>query len=256
MPGVITMSSLGSRGRAGNALFQYAFLRGYAKTFSAEIQTPDWWGRNVFPVAAADPLIDRVLPKTVCDSVNPVMGRFVGKTDIDLFGYFQHQMFIDFYRRWQVREWFAIKPELYEYSPAERGIDPYSAKHMRRGDYERPPFNKLYCTVSDESYDKAIEEFNIPAPIMAIYDGCEVTFKHLDDLGVPWLHDFLILRDADHLLRANSSFSWWAGTLGTGKVFSPLVFNRVGPSTVEFVEGNWPNTAGIFHNQSDMHLKE
>jgi len=250
------MSSLGSRGRAGNAFFQYAFLRGYAKTFSCDIQTPQWWGRNVFPVAAADPLIDRVLPKTICDSVDPMMGRFVGKTDIDLFGYFQHQMFIDFYRRWQVREWFAIKPELYLYSPAERSDGPYSVKHLRRGDYETPPFNKLYCTVSDESYDNAIEKFNIPGPISTVCDTGAGAFKTLTDLGVPWLCDWLMLRDADHLLRANSSFSWWAGTLGNGKVFSPVVENRVGPNTVEFVEGNWPNLAGIFHNQSDMHLKE
>lgn len=259
MPGVITMSSLGWRGRTGNAFFQYAFLRGYAKAVGAEIQTPDWWGRRIFPVAAADPLIDRDLGPTICDSLcgqrNLPMNYFFGATDVDLTGYFQHQMFVDFYTRKQIREWFKIVPDLGLYAPVNLCSPPYSAKHLRRGDYETPPFNKLYATVSDESYDSAVEQFNIPAPIIPVFDGCFSPTQHLVDLGVPWLSDWLTLRDADHLLRANSSFSWWAAACGHGKVYSPVVEKLVGHQTVPFVFGNHPTTAGIFQNQSDLTLR-
>lgn len=263
MPGVITMQMLGSRGRTGNAFFQYAFLRGYAQAIGADIQTPDWWGRKVFPLAASDPLIDRDLPPTMCDSLTSQRGvpmtYFFGRTDIDLVGYYQHQQFIDFYTRKQVRDWFKLRCELDFYSPRDSGCTAgggYSAKHLRRGDYETPPFNKLYATVSDESYDKAVKQFNIPAPIIPVFDGSFLPTQHLVDLGVPWLYDWLTLRDADHLLRANSSFSWWAGACGHGKVYSPVVDNLVGPQTVPFVEGNHPNLAGIFPNQSQLFLKE
>lgn len=260
---LITMSSLGKRGRTGNAFFQYAFARGYAKVMGCDLQTPDWWGRRIFPVAAADPLIDRELPPTICDSVcfrkGLPVGYFIGKDDIDLYGYFQHDLFVSFYTRKQVREWFKIRFELECYSPEASGATAgggYSALHLRRGDYETPPFNTLYCTVSDESYVNAIEQFEIPGPVIKVYDGCYTPTQRLVDLGVPWLSDWLTLRDADHLLRANSSFSWWAAACGHGKVYSPVVEKLVGPQTVPFVEGNHPNTAGIFHNQSDLYLKE
>lgn len=258
---LITISCLGKKGRAGNSFFQWAFAKGYAKAMGADLQTPDWFGRRIFPEAAADPLIDRVLPKTHCDSVCLQMGLplgyFFGKTDIDLDLYAQHQVFIDFYSRSKVREWFKLFDYLEYFAPSNISEHPYSALHFRRGDYAMDPtFQKLYCTVSDNSYNQAVELFRIPIPIMSIFEGSAPEVLELTRLGVPWLTDWLRLRDAGHLLRSNSTFSWWAGTLGHGNVYSPLVENKIGLQHVPFVEGNWPNTAGIFKNQSDLFLKE
>ena len=258
---LITISCLGKKGRAGNAMFQFSFAMGYAKAMGCELQTNDWWGRRVFPAAAELPLINKELPSTHCDSITHYLklplGYFIGMKDINLDGYFQHNTFIDFYTRKQVREWFKLKAFLNELSPFERGCDPYSAQHLRRGDYTTDPtFQRLYCTVSDESYAKAIEQFNIPAPVLSIYDGWNAPVKYTYDMGVPWLEDWLVLRDAAHLLRSNSTFAWWAAAIGHGKVYSPVVEDKVGLQTVPFVEGNHPNTAGIFKNQSDLHLRE
>lgn len=265
MSGLITISCLGSKGRAGNSFSQWAFARGYAKAVGAELQTPDWFGRRIFPEAAAEPLIDRVLPKTHCDSVclqiGLPLGYFFGKTDIDLDLYAQHQVFVDFYTRAQVRNWFSLFSYFEFYAPLKALTGPYSAKHLRRGDYTNDPtFARLYCTVSDESYDQAVKQFNIPlhAPgnILRVCDGGPGReFDNLRAIGVGWLPDWLVLRDADHLLRSNSTFAWWAATIGHGKVYSPVVENKVGLQTVPFVFGNHPNTAGVFPNQSDLTLK-
>lgn len=240
-------------------MFQYAFAKGYASAMNCDLQTPDWWGRKVFPEAARDPLIDRYLPQTHCDSVvhhiKLPLGYFIGSTDIDLNGYFQHQVFINFYSRTQARNWFSFAPDIYEpYKPAPG--ESWNAKHLRRGDMsDDATFQKLYCTVSDQSYITAEHQFNIQS-VEAIWDGCDNPDPLEVKLGIGWLSDFLFLRDAAILLRANSTFSWWAGALGKGKVYSPVVGNKVGLNTVPFVEGNHPNTAGIFPNQSDLFLKE
>ncbi len=44
----ITMSSLGSNGRFANQIFQYAFLRIYAKEHHLVLETPEWIGQYLF----------------------------------------------------------------------------------------------------------------------------------------------------------------------------------------------------------------
>jgi hypothetical protein len=52
------------------------------------------------------------------------------------------------------------------------------------------------------------------------------------------LTDFFIMMNCKTLFRANSSFSWWAATLGTCKVYSPQVGTQTGWVDVPFVAGN------------------
>lgn len=272
MPGLITMSCLGSKGRAGNTFFQWVFGRAYAMAIGAEFQTPsNWFGRRLFKAAADEPSITRELPKTVCDSVCPSrgwpVGYFLGKNNIDIDSYCQHQIFLNFYSRQQVREWLKFKswfenyaPPIHLYFNSSGPVDPpigYTAMHIRNGDYTTDPmFQRLYATIAPESYYKALEEFNIPGPVMEVFEGRRQEHEELKEYELGWVPDFLMLRDAAYLLRANSTFSWWAGALGHGTVYSPLVKDKVGLQYVEFVCGNYPTTAGIFKNQSDLHLRE
>jgi len=244
-------------------MFQYAFAKGYAVAMDCVLHTPDWWGRKVFLEAEKDPFIEQDLPKTHCDSaahsLKHPLAYFFGKKGIDLSGYFQHQVFLNLYTRKQILEWFKIKPE-WEEMFSKFGIDinkpDYSAMHLRRGDYTSDPtFQKLYCTVSEQSYEKAKNKFNIPKPVIVVYDGWKAPVDNLKSTGLEWLMDFLTLKNASHLLRSNSTFSWWAAALGSGKVYSPIVGKLVGLQDVEFTVGNWPNTAGIFPNQSDLYIR-
>lgn len=265
---VITCSCLPNQ-RFGNALFIYAFARAYAEAMDCDLVTPPWIGQKIFQnVPQANLLQCSIrmsnttlkLPKTIPDHLHPEkMGHFFGQKNIDLVGYFQNQKFIDFYSRMQVKEWFKLKPE-YDWTPTEG----YSAQHHRRGDYQEMPFKNLYASVTTDSYDKAIEKFQIPKPVWIVQEGFTTErpmpanwdSDKLKQIGAPWLPDFVFMRNAVHLLRANSSFSWWAATLGSGKVYSPVVGSKVGWQDVPFVEGNHEVTAGIFKNQSSLVFKE
>ena len=253
---VITVPFL-EKQRFGNACFIYCFARAYAEKMNCELQCPkDWVGRKIL-ANATEPVISVNLPQTFLDT-NPKypLGYFFGSTDIALHIYSQHQIYIDWFSRAQVREWLKLKPEYEEYAPA-LGQPPYSAMHLRRGDYVTDPtLRKLYCEVSDESYERAIEKFKIPQPVLRVFEGCATPDQTLVNEGLDWLEDFLVLRDAAHLLRANSSFSVWASWLGHGKTYSPIVGDKVGPNFCEFAEGNAECTAGVFPNQSSLNLKE
>jgi hypothetical protein len=59
--------------------------------------------------------------------------------------------------------------------------------------------------------------------------------------------------------RANSTFSWWAATLGNAKVYAPIIRGMTGGKPdqycAHFIEGNWPVMADCPQN-SDLHLAE
>lgn len=259
MPGLITIRELNSIGRSGNQLFLYVFARAYAKAHGATLLVPRWFGQKLF-VNATEEMIDENTPKlqaTESDSTSKrPLNRYFGKVDIDLRVYAQHQVYLDYYTRTQCREWLKLKPEWELYSPSFQNQPPYSAMHIRRGDYVTPEFCDRYCEVSRASYTRAIKQFGIPKPAVEVSEEMAQVPDNWPDASVSWLKDFLVLRDAAHLLRANSSFSWWAAVLSHGKVYAPVVDKKVGLQDCDFVESNAPTTAGVFANQSDLNLKE
>ena len=80
---IITISTLGKRGRFGNQMFQYAFARAYAEKYNCILQTPKWIGQDIFEIQ--DPLITNKLPQVNCEREYPN-----GRINIDLLGYFQN----------------------------------------------------------------------------------------------------------------------------------------------------------------------
>lgn len=250
---LITVRDLGRIGRFGNQLFLYCFAKGYAEHMGCELQVGDWIGRGIFE-NANEPMVSRELPQTeVENESSKPLGYFFGQKDIDVKVFAQHQCYLEFFTREKVKQWLKVKPEFNPYLPDKK---PYSAAHLRRGDYLAPWHRNQYCEVSDWSYDVAVKEFKIPHHLFKISEGWRKPFPELDARGMGWLPDFLLLRDADYLLRGNSSFSVWASWLGNGKTYSPVVGDKAGLQNVPFVEGNHPCTAGQFSNQSDLHLKE
>ena len=103
----------------------------------------------------------------------------------------------------------------------------------------------MFCTVSKKSYLTAISKFNLPE-MNVVWRSEEKQLKWKDvpnDLS--FLPDFIEMVQTRYLLRANSTFSFWASFFNTiGKVYSPLVENRIGECDVEFIEGNWPKIGG------------
>lgn len=241
----IQISCLGKLGRFGNQLHQYAFAKAYARAHDAILETPEWIGQQLFQLS--DPPISRQLPQ------NKEMDKIKwGKTNIDLLGHFQFQKAIDLYSKADVQCWFNFKPEI---QGKYRKHSEKAVAHLRRTDYLK--FKNVYCIVSEQSYVDAFLKLGID-PDQAVWVSDE-NQKSTDPLK--FLEDFFTMMDADILLRSNSTFSWWAGALGTCDVYSPLVNDKVGDQTVNFVKGNWPKIADPRNNQTyktivtDLHLK-
>ena len=208
-------------------MFQYAFARTYAEKYNCTLEIPSWVGEKVFKNVSHPPISKR-LKRTPLDKVS------FGEVNIDLLGYFQKQEFINILSEAKLREWFTIQDKWFEYFI---NLKSYAIAHLRRGDYQTL-YAKVFCIVSKESYQKAFEKFNVRAhDVYWKTEETQVKWRGMDD-DLLFLPDFFEMILAQHLFRANSTFSFWAGFFNKNKVYSPVVGNNVGLNDVEFVEGN------------------
>lgn len=236
-------------GRWGNQLFTYAFARGYAQSVGAELRTGRWPGQIVFEIN--DPPIQEEFPtiRTEWDIVK-------GETNITIRTYAQMQAAVDYYSRSQVRKWFTFRPEIAAALRVVPHLD--TCAHLRHGDFLGTPG---FVAVSKESFYKAADQFRVPRENMALISEdwpISVPGLHPD---VPFLPDFHALMQARILFRANSSFSWWAATLGHAeRIFAPELAGIPGgsgkPVEVPFVEGNHPSISRQHWSCTDMRIRE
>jgi hypothetical protein len=107
------------------------------------------------------------------------------------------------------------------------GIEPIDmvAVHIRRGDYVGHP---LYVDLTlTDYYDKAMKEF-IDADFLVFSDDIKWAkeyFADRDDVEFCEEEDPVkalnLMAGCKGVIMANSTFSWWAGRLSTGKVIAP-----------------------------------
>jgi hypothetical protein len=234
---MITVSRLGKFGRFGNSLFQYCFAKGYAESVGETLHVPaDWYVRQIFEID--DPPLEGEVP--------PCYGfDSIPKTNhADIHGYYQYQDALDFYSAADVRKWLKLRPKWNRLATMK---DAYTAFHIRRGDYLS--YKHLYCVPTAMSYQKCFDAHpEFPRNIIYVGDETPMIDKGVSD-ALAFLPDFVCLVRSAILLRANSSFSWWASTLGGMRTFAPDVGSKVGEQEVEFVEGNHPWFADIRSNE-------
>jgi hypothetical protein len=235
--GHITISCLGSFGRFGNQLFQYSFAKAYAEIIGAELQTPPWVGQKIFNID--DPPITDNLQKTNVDEIS------WGETDIDLFGYFQFKEATEILERHKLKKWFTFREKWTElFAPMNNY---YIAAHVRKGDYQSC---NTYGVLEKKIYLEACNKFGLDnSKIVWVTEECPK--NNIETEGeLSFLPDFMTLVNAPVILRGNSSFSWWAATLGNGKIYSPIIDN--GP--FHFVNGNHPRFAEA-KKHDEFHIK-
>ena len=230
MNGIVTVSCLGGFGRFGNQLFQYAFARAYAESIGAELVIPPTWiGKEVFKNVK-----ERTgLPPSNFERTESPGGR----TNIDLFGYFQKEEHVSLLSRGKIREW--LQPS--EKYSGKKGHD--LVFHQRRGDYIN---NSYYAIVSHASYEKAARNFGYDPSIAKIYS--DETRREADQYD-----DFFEIVASRAIFRANSTYSFWAGVLTEGKVYSPVVEDRTGWIDCDFIPGNSSKLMCLF---KDLNIKE
>ena len=244
MHNIIQISCLGRYGRFGNQLFQYAFARAYAEKYNCVLETPPWVGEFIFGVHHNRP--SRKLPAFSANAGVPT-----GEVNIDLVGYFVNDAALNLMTRQWLRRIYTIKPGLLHCVPKES--DYYIAAHLRRGDYAA----LSWPMVTEQSYLTACDKHGLDRnKIVWISEDKARKVQDFENNGVGFLADFIRLINADVILRANSTFSWWASTLSNAHIYSPLIGDMVGPVTVEFVDGNWPKFVKLSGGEqhTDLHL--
>lgn len=234
-------------GRFGNLLFQYCFGRAWAEQNGYELCLHPWIGEEVFDIPKA------MRP----DGVTPDL---IWEENMR-----QNQDSL-IYTRKQVREWLKIKPELLEkMSSILLHRKPVTLNLRQAADY----VDAGLVTLSRESYmDAALSRGYYPAQIEWETDlnptrlGCFIGNESASGLGTTWvaLPSFYRLMTAKVLFRANSTFSWWAATLGdAAKVYSPVIRSLKGGVRNQrcdvWVDGNWPVMADNAPN-TDLFLPE
>lgn len=230
--GIVQVTRLGKMGRFGNQIFQYLFARAYAEKYDAILEIPTWVGQKIFK-NTEHPKPSIKLPTTKTNLVE------WGKINIDLGGYFQRKEFIDILSETKIRSWLQFQDRWEKFFPKEAAFSVVA--HLRRGDYISK-FSNEYCEISKESYLQACNKFSIPKEnIRWVSEETQIKDPRLDD-DLQFLPDFFLMVNADVLLRANSTFSFWAGFFNRNKVYSPVVKGKKGLNIVEFTEGNSAST--------------
>jgi hypothetical protein len=147
---IVTMQSLGCRGRFANQLFQYGFLRVYAKRYGAELQVRPWIGTHLFglvdpPVSVALPTcVERTEDGSIYSQAAPPVGDEL--LDHDFIGYGQHHT--SYYTPDERVFWCDLfRPAKHVASRLEPAIDKLVydngtvvGLHIRRGDYGKGTF--------------------------------------------------------------------------------------------------------------------
>ena len=260
-------------GGLGNKLFQYCFARAYAQKHGCDFHCQGYLYPQKWNIIFADtnhPPVTHALP--IRQSFD--LEQWDGETDITIAGYGQHQKNLIYTRR-QIKEWLRFKPEIED---MVKGIEPVTIlANQRLGDYT------LACNpfawVSPESYIECANRFGLGASNITWQDGDThypwpghdaSLFKHHEhhnefDERMDFLPDFVVMMRAKNLLRANSTFGWWAHELGDNeRVFCPDVSQvdaadgiKDGtrhPQFVPFVEGNHTPMVPRVPYLSELHL--
>lgn len=236
-------------GGFGNQLHQYAAARKYAELVGARLEVPpdSRWIPSAFGIS--DPVWSRALPEVNDGAAGHGPTLEWGQVNVRLGGYFQTQEWVGHLSRRELQRWFVVRPELV--AQAALRSDGYVAAHLRRGDYVDHP---LYCTISERSYARAAEALGRRIDVWATQEH-----PRAGPRGLEFLTDWLHLLHASVLLRANSTFSWWAAALSDGDVYAPVVEDRVGEHDVDFVCGNWPrcaDAARVGTRVDDLYLQD
>jgi len=234
----VSMTTLGSNGRFGNQLFQYAFLKLACEAQRFALQVPDWMGRDIFGLDDPPPV--RPLPRVRQGGIDlegpgPFLahperwltGEEAVEADCDLWGYFQLHGAVLASRREAMNRMFepvpALAQRLNSCVARLRSICPsVTAIHVRRGDFGYGPFfrapsswyAKWLDTVAPVS--PAYLASDEPSSLCDSFKGRRIiTARDVSDMPaeLDWLLDFHVLRQAEQVAISNSSFSFMAALL-------------------------------------------
>lgn len=250
--GILRMPLLGQMGRFGNQIFQYMFLRCYARQWNMLPVGGSWIGNELFCLPPAPnlsaPMDHRFEEVTEHDRNNTLIPhrpeRLPG--NVDVAGYFQYHTSYYYPHKEFIQKLFTPGPEYLAYvqraaTELKRENRKLCVVHVRRGDYGRGYFYQtptswyvraledifdrfgdvaLYVATEDQS---VLSEFAAFAPAVIedfVKDKDRVQLKcnrEKYELANPkqlaFFEDFHVMTQADVLLIPQSTFSFAAALL-------------------------------------------
>lgn len=231
---MISMNKLGSMGRLGNQMFQYAALRSLAKKFNYEYCLPYFEGSlcgedltlfDCFELNGEERK-NTNLYEIKLDTLSFDKNIFDRCPDnIDLIGYFQDFKYFednleDIKKSFKFKEIFFKHAKNYFYSAF--GDEEIISLHIRRGDYLQFPHHIVQDT---EYYEKALKFFNKNLKVLIFTDDIKWAqnqdmfksqrffFSTNNNSAV----DLCMQTFCKYHIISNSTFSWWGACLSDSK---------------------------------------
>jgi hypothetical protein len=229
-------------GRFGNQCFEYVFARAYAEFHDLELQTDPWVGEKIFEIEHPRCVGD--LPRRDENTLR------IGERNVSYLSYSQRQHCADYYSLTQIGKWFQFREDVKMALDSLWGTypSPDFTVHLRRGDYK----NSIYPLVSGQSYLQAIVLLDPIGDTQVAWHSEEQPLRHPDFVGeLSFVPDFYFMTKAKNLMRANSSFSFWAGCLAIAhnqaRVYSPIITGKTGgvDHQCSFQPDNWARIAEL-----------
>jgi len=234
----------------GNQLFIYAFARAYAEKHGFEFRCEPWMGERIFQ------LNDLPFLAGMTNRSDVELDKWDGESNITINGYAQRQPCL-IYSRADARRYFQFRPEIQALLNRVPTFE--MCGHLRHGDYLGVPG---FVAIKHESYCKACSDYGFnPDDLHFVSQENACVIPELTTMGLGFLPDFYQLMKAKILFRANSTFSWWAGTLGNAeRIFSPNVEGILGSDGVlrdaPFCDGNDENFTNHCWFTTRLELRE
>jgi hypothetical protein len=252
---MITYSRLGSNGRLGNQMFQYAalfsvgFLRGYQVGIPKNQRLTD-----IFELKNAN-ILENFQQKWqyVREDFSFDPSIFLTPNDCDIFGYFQSPMYFSHCRD-EIKKEFKFKKSIEEKANLYlSNLDfinrPICSVHIRRGDYLN--LSNYHTNLDAEYYQNACNLVlsNINNVKFLVFSDdpqwCKEQFNqdffHVVDINDDAIELCVMSKLPVHVI-ANSSFSWWGAWLSnSASIIAPKKwFSQDGPRDWETIyENNW-----------------
>ena len=232
---MITFNKLGSYGRFGNQLFQYAALYSIAKTRGYEFGVPynnrseneynDFCLIDCFPnLSAKDSLDIKQIHKAQQHVFEYNAGIFGIPDNTDICGYFQSEKYFVDYRE-QILNEYHFNKSISDEAINVRSLTnkPVISVHVRLGDYIHQPQNHPVCSV--EYYHEALKLLPDDLMLFIFSDDMEKASEIFKNLGRPIAFidtknkfvDMCVMSMCNYHIIANSSFSWWGAWLAESK---------------------------------------
>ena len=243
----ISYNRLGSNGRLGNQMFQYAGLRGIAENrgFNWIIPKPESYGDSNYGLFDCFEMVsveEKNFGQSNAQSISTGQFHFSQEffdgcpDNVNLHDYFTSEKYFSNVNE-IIRKDFAFKKEILE--PCREivnDLDDPIFMHIRRGDYAVKPSAHPICPLS--YYEKALELFNEDSPVLVFSDDiewcktqeffqsdrfmlseydekypqtCDTLFGRQKSL-IPY-YDLCMMSLCSGGIIANSTMSWWGAWL-------------------------------------------